>query len=141
MTAVVAAAPTRRGATAAAGLPRSSRPQLVVIDSRALPGPSRRPVSPATYRRRRLVVAAVVVVLVSVAVVALHALAAGAGSGSLTAPGRSEAARVYVAAPGDTFWSIARRLQPHGDPRPLVSRMVAAHGGPVLHPGDRIALP
>jgi hypothetical protein len=42
---------------------------------------------------------------------------------------------------GDTLWTIARRLQPSGDVRPLVDRLAAAVGGGPLVPGDRIPLP
>ena len=48
---------------------------------------------------------------------------------------------VHVVAPGDTFWSMARRLQPEGDLRPLVDRLVAQHGGAALQPGERLRLP
>jgi hypothetical protein len=46
-----------------------------------------------------------------------------------------------VVQPGDTFWTIARRLDPKGDVRPLVDRLVSAHGGSALYVGERIALP
>ena len=42
--------------------------------------------------------------------------------------------------PGDTYWSIARRAQPSGDIRPLVDRLVAAHGDGVLRPGERVVV-
>jgi hypothetical protein len=48
---------------------------------------------------------------------------------------------VHVVAPGDTFWSLAERLEPGRDPRPVVDALVRAHGGPVLRAGYRIALP
>ncbi|MDQ3980451.1 MAG: LysM peptidoglycan-binding domain-containing protein, partial [Actinomycetota bacterium] len=70
------------------------------------------------------------------------------GGGPLPVPERPAPAasagrdgRVYVVQPGDTFWSIARRVDPTGDPRRLVDRLVAAHGGPTLHVGERIPLP
>lgn len=43
--------------------------------------------------------------------------------------------------PGDTVWSIARRIQPSGDVRPLVDRILALNGGPDLTAGERLALP
>jgi hypothetical protein len=126
------------------------RPALALVDtSSARPARPARParrtdlvrVSPAAYGRRRAVAAGAALVVVAVLVLVFHGLVARVGSGALTAPDRPGAAQAYVVQPGDSFWSVARRLQPHGDPRPLVSRLVAAHGGPVLHPGERIALP
>ncbi|HEX9682561.1 MAG TPA: LysM domain-containing protein [Acidimicrobiales bacterium] len=37
---------------------------------------------------------------------------------------------------GDTLWSIARRLQPQGEVRPLVDRLAAANGGATLQVGQ-----
>ena len=42
---------------------------------------------------------------------------------------------------GDTIWSIARRLQPTGDVRPLVDRLIAANGSAVIQAGDRLIVP
>jgi hypothetical protein len=97
-------------------------------------------VSPSTYRRRQALAAGSVAALSAVASLVLGAL----GGGSLTAPERPlpvPAGQVYEVKPGDTFWAIARSLDPGGDPRPLVDRLVAAHGGPVLVAGEQILLP
>jgi hypothetical protein len=48
---------------------------------------------------------------------------------------------LYVVRPGDTLWEIASRVQPGGDPRPLVDRLQAQLHGAVLVAGDRITLP
>ena len=97
-----------------------------------------------TYRRRRAVAAGLVVS----AVLALSAGLGTLGGGPLPVPERPAPDRltrvdgaVYVVQRGDTFWSIARRLDPSADPRPLVDRLVAAHGSPVLYVGERIPLP
>jgi hypothetical protein len=45
-----------------------------------------------------------------------------------------------VVQPGDSAWSIARRLQPTGDIRPLVDRLVERTGGGVLRAGERLDL-
>ncbi|HWC11485.1 MAG TPA: LysM domain-containing protein, partial [Acidimicrobiales bacterium] len=71
--------------------------------------------------------------------------AIGALGGVLTAPVRSapppgQGATVVEVAPGDTLWTIARRLQPDGDPRPLVDRLAAANGGAVIRAGDRLVV-
>jgi hypothetical protein len=46
----------------------------------------------------------------------------------------------YVVRTGDTLWTIARRLQPTGDVRPLVDRLADRAGGAGLQPGQRIDL-
>ncbi len=48
----------------------------------------------------------------------------------------------YVVEPGDTLWSIARRVAPGHDPRPLVDALVEAndlHGG--LQAGQELSVP
>jgi len=84
-------------------------------------------------------------VLVAAGVVALawaglHVLGGSFG----VAPHPTSASKVapvtVEVAPGDTFWSIASRLTAGGDPRPLVDRLVAGHGGGVLRVGERLAV-
>jgi LysM repeat protein len=47
---------------------------------------------------------------------------------------------VYVVQPGDTYWSIARHLQPGGDVRALVDKLSSEHGGAPLQPGEQLPL-
>jgi hypothetical protein len=96
-------------------------------------GRGRRP-SGATYRRRR--VAAAVLVLASLAM----AGKAGAALGGfpLAAPERHPAEQQYVVQRGDSLWSIAERIQPEGDVRPVVDELSAARGGTQLVPGEVI---
>lgn len=47
----------------------------------------------------------------------------------------------YVARPGDTLWSIASRLEPGVDPRPLVDELASELPGGVLVVGDTLQLP
>jgi nucleoid-associated protein YgaU len=47
----------------------------------------------------------------------------------------------YIVAPGDTLWSIARRLQPTGDVRPLVYALAASRHGRPLQAGEPIVMP
>ena len=85
-------------------------------------------------------VAGAVVAVTALATVVLGAL----GGGSLTAPERPlpvDAGRVHVVQPGDTFWSIAREVEPEGDVRPVVDRLVAEHGSPTLVVGEPIRVP
>ena len=43
--------------------------------------------------------------------------------------------------PGDTAWSIARSVQPEGDVRPLVDRILSSRGGRPLQVGEEINVP
>lgn len=116
--------------------------RLAVVRTAPFPTPAvtRRPAT--VYRRRRAVAMVLAASVIAALVLAVGGLLASFGGGPLTAPERPGApASVYVVQPGDTFWDIARRLDPAGDPRPLVARLVAAHGSPVLVPGERLALP
>jgi nucleoid-associated protein YgaU len=75
------------------------------------------------------------------------------GLGALAAAGRGPAAvplagarpvaggQLYVAHPGDTLWSIALRVDPNGDPRPLVDALNAQLHGRPLEAGMRLLLP
>lgn len=72
----------------------------------------------------------------------------GAGGHSLVLPGSSQAGAealkahsTYVVQPGDTLWSIASRLDPDGDPRPLVARLSSQLHGETLVPGEALYLP
>ncbi len=98
----------------------------------------------AAARRLRAAVAVLAVAAVGTL------LGAGALAGAEQAPdpgaptpadqGRAVDAGLHVVQPGDTLWSLARRLQPEGDVRPLVARLRAGAGGGALVPGQRIRL-
>jgi LysM repeat protein len=47
----------------------------------------------------------------------------------------------YVVQPGDSLWSIAERVDPTADPRPLVAKLAAQVGSDTVVPGERIVLP
>jgi LysM domain len=105
--------------------------------------PRGRRVSPTTYRRRRWATA--LVVLGSLVVAGQAGAALGSSTSPLAASGRSPAAsvrttslRTVVVKPGDTLWSIAERLAPGADPRPMVDKMSAARHGAPLQPGETI---
>jgi hypothetical protein len=42
--------------------------------------------------------------------------------------------------PGDSLWSIAARIAPGDDLRPVVDRLAGAHGPGELRPGETIVL-
>jgi hypothetical protein len=106
----------------------------------------RPPVPATTYRRRRVAAAVLGVTLVLVVAQAGSAL----GDSPLAVPERRPAVSSagsesgltsYVVEPGDSLWSIAERLAPGEDPRPIVDALVAARGGAALVPGETIVLP
>jgi hypothetical protein len=142
--------------------PSASRPGLVPASPvgvrHAHQGPDRRAprLDRRVYLRRRCVVALVGVVA-SVLVVQLASFSVGLVSArsstpsaaarapslvglSPSAPPRPGVADVYVVEAGDTLWSIARRLDPEGDPRPLVDRLAERTGGVPLRAGQRLRL-
>ena len=51
------------------------------------------------------------------------------------------AGQVVIVKPGDTLWSIARKLQPTGDIRPLVDRIAKINNGHSLMAGQTLVLP
>ena len=129
----------------------------------AYPGAERRPQAPAPrhlrlvqpprgrrlsrtaiYRRRRVLVIVALFFAVFLLVLAARAALGALGGGPLAAPetpaGRGGAAAVYVVQPGDTYWSIARHLQPSGDVRAVVDTLSSQHGGAPLQPGEQLAL-
>lgn len=119
-------------------------PRPALVRTGPVAGGARTTLPTAIYRRRR---AMAVLMLVSVVAalalaLALQGLLGVRRGGPVTASQRPKApAGIYVVQPGDTFWAVAGRIQPGGDPRPLVAQMVAAHGSPVLLAGERLVLP
>ena len=112
-----------------------SRPVLVVLP------PVTRPEA-RVYRRRRL---ALLCAVLSVLVLPALLVAASGSSHTVTpastaAPAVAPARSVYVVQPGDTLWSIAQKLDPTGDPRETVDRLVDLNGGSALQPGQRLRL-
>ncbi len=128
-----------------------------VVPLQYRPRAPRRP-SAAVYRRRRLVAllcaAALLVAAYALAMSGLRRLTGASGDGPLTVAGRPvstvpsvgleatlvTSARVIVQS-GDTLWSIARRVQPGGDVRPLVATLSKQRDGRPLQAGERIELP
>ena len=110
--------------------------------------------TPITFQRRRLAVlvlaCALLVFVVALAgpafarreAVATVTVGAAPGAGpARPAEATPDAAPIaYVVRPGDTVWSIAESLDPDGDVRAVVDRIVAANGGATLVPGQRILL-
>ena len=115
------------------------------LSRRAVAAGSARVVSPATYWKRR-----VVVVLLAVALVLVMARA-GAALGGITPatperhPAHSEqttsrsTSHSTIVRPGDSLWTVAERLAPGDDPRPVVDALSEARHGTVLTPGETIS--
>ena len=93
--------------------------------------------SAATYWRRRAVAVAVGLA----ALVMAGKAGAALGDSPLAVPERRPATTPYVVQPGDSLWSIAARLEPDRDPRPLVDALAASRGGEPLVPGEVITRP
>jgi hypothetical protein len=99
----------------------------------------------AALRRRRL---RLVGVLLSVGLAAglwfgISAVASQAGDRLQILPGSVKTAHGYLyrVQTGDTVWSIATRLDPTGDPRPLADQIEAEIGGTTLQLGSQVLLP
>ena len=94
--------------------------------------------SAATYWRRRVV--AVAVGLAALAMAGKAGAALG-GSPHAVPERRPAASSPSVVRPGDSLWSIAARLEPGHDPRPVVDALAATRGGAPLVPGEVVTLP
>ena len=137
-------------------LPCPGRPELRLVQSpgcvtlrhRAVgegdswaPTPGRTPRRRASLevRRRRTLLAMMGLAL------ALLALPLGGSGGASHTTGSASAAQLhggaYVVRSGDTLWTIAQRVDPTGDPRPLVSQMAAELGTYTIVPGEQVTVP
>ncbi|HEY6709742.1 MAG TPA: LysM peptidoglycan-binding domain-containing protein [Actinomycetota bacterium] len=77
-----------------------------------------------------------IVLVVAGSLVVVPGLARGDG------PDRPAPRVTYVVEPGDTLWSIARRVAPGRDPRPVVDGLIEANdvrGG--LQAGQELSIP
>lgn len=116
-----------------------SRPFAPAAATGRAPVPARRGLPRAVYWWRRALAGVAVVGIVVVTA------QAGAALGGLTpatperrpAAGGDELASVTVRQ-GDSLWSIAQRLAPGEDPRPLVDALDDARDGAPLVPGETV---
>jgi LysM domain len=89
-----------------------------------------------TRRGRALARVLATVLVVALLLLVAPGLARGVG------PDRPAPRVTYVVQPGDTLWSIARRVAPGQDPRPVVDGLVEANnvrGG--LQTGQELSVP
>ncbi len=94
--------------------------------------------SPEVRRRRTLVA------VIGLALIALALPLSGTGGRSHATGSASVeigAKTVYTVQQGDSLWSIAERVQPTADPRPLVAELAKETGSDSVVPGERIAIP
>ena len=137
-------------------LPRPARPELRLVqaperhgarhgrldvtdDWSKIPTPvPRRRVSVEVRRRRTLLA------LMGLAL-GLLALPLGGSGGASHPSGSVSAAQLhsgtYTIRAGDTLWSISQRVDPTGDPRPIVSRLAAQLGTYTVVPGQQVTIP
>ena len=47
----------------------------------------------------------------------------------------------YTVKAGDTLWSIAERLDPSADPRPMVAELAKETGSDTVYAGETITIP
>ena len=88
-----------------------------------------------TSRGRALARTLAIVLVVAVFLVVAPGLARGDG------PDRPAPRATYVVESGDTLWSIARRVAPGRDPRPVVDELIETndlHGG--LQAGQELSV-
>ena len=124
----------------------TARQRPTTLPRRTVAAGPARVVSPATYWKRRLAV-----VLLAVALVLVMARAGAALGGSTPAaperhPAHSHAqagvthhAATTVVESGDSLWTVAERLAPDSDPRPVVDALSGARHGTELTPGETIS--
>ena len=100
--------------------------------------PLRRPLPDrATRIRRRRLAALLLVVLLALGLAAMLRWTAANVVGSDESP-QPITSSVYVVQPGDTLWSIAERVAPDTDPRPVVAELRERNGDSELEVGDRL---
>lgn len=122
------------------GAPGPTRPLLRLVTSDRLQ--RRQPA--AVYRRRRLAVVASVV-LMAVAVGAWgpgtlgwtwHRMAGEGASAAVASATPAATASSWTVRPDDTLWSIAKQIQPTGDFRPVLERLISRYGDRPLEVGE-----
>jgi Tfp pilus assembly protein FimV len=78
--------------------------------------------------------------LVTLAVV-LAAQVFSAVRSSHSPAARPASLTVHVVQPGESLWTIARAVRPHGDLSHLVDAMIRANGGSTIQVGQELAIP
>ena len=137
-------------------LPRPGRPELRLVQAPERRGAGHRllehgdewPQVPVHIPRRRVSVEVrrrrTLLAMMGLAL-GLLALPLGGSGGASHPTGSVSAAQLhsgtYTVRAGDTLWSIAQRVDPTGDPRPVVSRLAAQLGTDSVVPGEQVTIP
>ncbi|MCC6225892.1 MAG: LysM peptidoglycan-binding domain-containing protein [Microthrixaceae bacterium] len=118
------------------------RPHFVVIEGGRCASAQRRR---AVYRRRRLLAAAGFVVAGWLAVQAISTVLPVLLESEVSGVGESPRIELsgdrYVARSGDTMWDIARAIEPSGDVRGVIDRLVEANGFDAPQAGQVVRIP
>jgi nucleoid-associated protein YgaU len=137
-------------------LPRPGRPELRLVPAPERRGLRSRPVvhvddwTPAPVRapRRRVSVEVrrrrTLLAMMGLALALLAFPLSGSGGTSHTTGSASAAPLhpgTYVVRAGDSLWSIAERVDPSGDPRPIVSQLASELGTYTVVPGEQVTIP
>ncbi len=116
-------------------------PRLRLVEAepirRPRPQPARSPHAHAVYRRRRVLAALVGLGLV-LAVARVGAVLAGS---FLATPQRLPHVQQVIVQPGDSLWTIAQRVAPGHDPRPIVDAIETQRGGAGVVAGETLTVP
>ena len=125
--------------TTVTGFGTSGFPATLRMPPRAATTRGRR-LSSTIYLRRRIATA---LLTLGIVVVAGQAGAALGGSSPLAVSERRPTIvhGSVVVRPGDSLWSIATRLAPGEDPRPVVDQLTEARHGAALVPGETVRWP
>jgi len=138
------------------GSPHPGRPQLRLVEAPGRRGVRDRPTGEADgrgpapallprrrasfeVRRRRTLLA-----MMGLALTLLALPLGGFGGDSHISESASAVqlhAGTYVVRPGDSLWSIAQRVDPTGDPRPIVSQLASELGTYSVVPGEQVTIP
>ena len=119
----------------ATALPRTARPARVTRSARSTQ--ARQPIR-LTSRGR-----AAVFFLLAVVTLLLVMIAVGGTSADASATKGGPATASVVVQAGDSLWSIAKSLQPNGDPRSMMQTLAELNGlqGADLTPGQQLIVP
>ena len=113
-------------------------PPLSLVPDRR-PGQHGRSRTSPAVRRRRTLLAMMALLLVGLALPLGGTGGRSHPTGSVLAG--TGAPREYTVQPGDSLWSIAQRVDPAADPRPMVAELARRTGSEGVVPGQRISLP
>jgi len=137
---------TRRGRLAVAGLLLAVAASSVVLGRLSLASAVGTPVAPATDILVGSTAAAGGSTTTAAATRGTGRRSSGSQLAELAAAGRVQVPAgwsVVTAAPGDSLWSVARRVQPDAEPREVIERIVERNGlvGTDIAAGDALLVP